>query len=82
MIIDLTSSKKDNNTNISQREFQILQLIVNEFTDKEIASKLFISSQTVATHRKNMRDKLSARNTAGLVRRSLELGLIRLSQNY
>lgn len=76
MITNLTSSKRHNKTNISQRESQILQLIVNEFTNKEIASKLFISSQTVATHRKNMREKLSVRNTAGLVRKSLELGLI------
>lgn len=61
---------------ISRREKQILELIVNEYTTKEIAEKLFISFGTVETHRKNLISKLEVRNTAGLVRKCLEFGLL------
>lgn len=69
-------------TKISKRESQVLNLITHEFTNKEIASALFISKQTVATHRKNLIHKLSVRNTAGLVRRSIELGIITVPIHY
>lgn len=61
---------------ISRREKQVLQLIVDEFTAKEIADKLFISINTVDSHRKNLLMKLNARNTAGLVRIALENNLV------
>lgn len=61
---------------ISKRESQVLNLIIHEFTNNEIASALFISNQTVATHRRNLIQKLQVRNTAGLVRKSIELGII------
>lgn len=61
---------------ISRREKQVLQLIVDEFTTAEIAEKLFISFGTVETHRRNLLIKLGARNTAGLVRVALEYGLL------
>lgn len=61
---------------ISKRESQVLNLIINEFTNNEIATALFISHQTVATHRRNLIQKLRVRNTAGLVRKSIELGII------
>ncbi len=58
---------------LSNREQEVLSLIVNEFTIKEIASELFISMHTVVSHRKNLQEKLSAKNTAGIVRRAFEL---------
>lgn len=61
---------------ISKRETQVLNLIIKEFTNKEIAAALFISQQTVASHRRNLMIKLRVRNTAGLVRKSIELGII------
>jgi DNA-binding NarL/FixJ family response regulator len=61
---------------LSRREKEILKLIVNESTTAEIAEKLFISIGTVETHRHNMMNKLSVRNTAGLVRVALTHGLI------
>jgi DNA-binding NarL/FixJ family response regulator len=53
---------------LSRREKEILKLIIHEATTQEIAEKLFISVGTVETHRHNMMNKLSVRNTAGLVR--------------
>ena len=61
---------------LSRREREILSLISHEFTAKEIANKLFISAHTVDSHRKNLQIKMNARNTAGLVRRGFELGVL------
>lgn len=67
--------KKKQNRSLTQREQEILQLIVEEYTTCEIAKKLFISQCTVETHRINMIQKLGVRNTAGLVRVAFETGL-------
>lgn len=64
---------------ISQREHEVLQLIVNEYTSGEIAQELYISKETVISHRKNIMAKLDARNTAGLVRRAIESGVVQLT---
>jgi DNA-binding CsgD family transcriptional regulator len=60
----------------TKRERQVLHLIAHELTSKEIAQQLFISSETVQTHRKNLLIKLSAKNTAGLMRRAFETRLL------
>ncbi|HMW38350.1 MAG: response regulator transcription factor [Saprospiraceae bacterium] len=61
---------------ISRREKEILQLIVKEFTTQEIADTLFLSQKTVESHRCNLIAKLNVRNTAGLVRASIEHRLL------
>ena len=61
---------------ISPRELEVLRLIAREFTSKEIAAQLFISNHTALSHRKNLMTRLSVRNTAGLVRRGFEMGLL------
>ncbi len=57
---------------LSLRETQILELIAFEYSTKEIADRLFISPHTVISHRRHLLVKMSARNTAGLVRRAFE----------
>jgi len=64
------------NFKVSQREFQILKLISHEMTTPEIAQELFISAHTVISHRKNIMSKLDAKNTAGMIRRAFEKGLL------
>lgn len=61
---------------LTRREKEVLRLIVGEFTTQEISEKLFISLNTVESHRKNLLSKLNARNIAGLVRIALEKGLL------
>ncbi len=56
---------------LTKREQQVLRLIVEEFTTKEIAKKLFISNCTVETHRINIIQKLGVKNTAGMVREAM-----------
>jgi DNA-binding NarL/FixJ family response regulator len=53
---------------VTRREMEVLQLIAEGMTNIEIARKLFIGITTVDTHRKNLLDKLSAKNTAELVK--------------
>ena len=61
---------------ISPREQEILHLIAYEHSTKEIAAKLFISFETVNTHRKNIMVKLDVKNTAGMVRVAFQRNLL------
>lgn len=66
---------------ISQREKEVLKLIAYENTSKEIAQELYISNHTAITHRKNLIEKLGVKNTAGLVRRAFELGILSFNES-
>ena len=61
---------------LSTREQEVLHLIANECTTREIADKLFISPDTVKTHRCALQRKLQARNSPGLIRIAFEQGLL------
>lgn len=50
--------KTDDNSQLSQREIEIVRLIAEGLTNKDIADKLFISVHTIKTHRKNIIKKL------------------------
>ncbi|HMN05293.1 MAG TPA: response regulator transcription factor [Flavobacteriales bacterium] len=63
-----------NYTPLSKREMEVVKLIVQELTNQEIADRLFISVDTVVTHRRNIMHKLDVRNTAGLVKYAVERG--------
>ena len=71
---------KKNETNpmmveLTEREKDVLRLIAQELTSREIADKLFISFHTVETHRKNLISKLQVKNIAGLVKYAVQNGL-------
>jgi DNA-binding NarL/FixJ family response regulator len=53
--------------NLTNREMDIIQLILNQYESNEIAEKLFLSPLTVKTHRKNIFRKLGVRNLTGLI---------------
>ena len=61
---------------ITRREKEILALIAEGLTNPEIATKLFVSSFTVDSHRKNLLAKLNVKNTASLVKFAMEHQLI------
>ena len=65
-------------SHLTTREQEILRLVAYEFSSKEIASKLFISNYTVITHRQNLMLKLQVKNTAGLVRKGFEVGVLEM----
>ncbi len=62
------SKKQVKDTQLTNREVEILKLIAEELTNQEIADRLFISSRTVDTHRRNLMQKLDVKNSAGLVK--------------
>ena len=70
-----------NNTKVSHRELEVLHHVASGLTTKEIASILHISTETVDSHRINIKQKLSARNTAHLVFRSYQEGLFTLEMD-
>jgi DNA-binding NarL/FixJ family response regulator len=57
---------------LTQREREIIRLIALERTNGEIGAALFISEETVKSHRKRLMTKLNVRSTAGLVRYALD----------
>jgi len=61
---------------LSDRELEILRLIVKEFSSTEIAEKLFISFNTVETHRKHIYKKLGVTSSLGLLKYAFRNGLV------
>ncbi len=61
---------------LTDRERQVLRLIAEGKTNKEVAKYLSISKSTVNIHRTNIMQKLDIHDTAGLVRYSMEKGII------
>lgn len=71
MAIEGESHKK-----LSDREMEVIQLVSEGQTTKEIADQLFVSARTVETHRVNMMKKLNVQNTAELIKKAAHLKLI------
>ena len=60
---------------LSRREIEIVRLIAKELSNQEIAAKLFLSVNTVETHRKNIYKKIGVNNTGGLIKFAIRQGL-------
>lgn len=52
---------------LSERELEVLQLICQQYTAKEMAKKLFVSTKTIEAHKGNLLSKINVKNTAGLI---------------
>jgi len=80
IMMDLVKNKGKSSApdpvHITDRELEVLQMIVKEHTNQEIAEKLYISPRTVDAHRRNLLQKTGARNTAGLVKYAFQNNLI------
>jgi DNA-binding NarL/FixJ family response regulator len=74
ILLNIESNGKEASV-LSSREKEILKLIAEEYTNPEIAEKLFLSVRTVDTHRQNLIQKLDVKNTAGLVKYAIKSGL-------
>ena len=61
---------------LTEREIEIIRLIADGLSNKEIGEKLFISHRTVDTHRTNLMTKLGLHNVAGIVRFAIQHKLI------
>ena len=74
--IMLNPDQADSMSGLSGREKEILQLIAESNSNKEIADKLHISVKTAETHRNNIMRKLDIHDAVGLTRYAIENGLI------
>lgn len=70
---EMNASK--NKIELTEREKEILQLIVQEQTTKEIAQQLYLSEKTIETHRASIMQKLEVKNIAGMVKKAIMQGL-------
>jgi len=61
---------------LTKRETQILPLIADELSSKQIADKLFISINTISNHRANILHKTSCKNSEELVKFAIKIGLV------
>jgi DNA-binding NarL/FixJ family response regulator len=61
---------------LTQREREVLQLIAEGKTNKEVSQQIGMSVKTVESHRRNVMVKLNIHETAGLVRHAIKIGLI------
>lgn len=67
-----------NKIELTEREKEILQLIVHEKTTREIADILNLSEKTIETHRGNIMLKLEVHNIAEMVKKAIMQGLVHL----
>jgi DNA-binding NarL/FixJ family response regulator len=67
-------------TELTKREEEVLSLIANGKSLKEVAEDLFISIKTVESHKMHIQDKLGLTNTAQLVKYAIEKGLVELNK--
>lgn len=78
--IMVNPQQSDSLEELTPRERQILQLIAESCTSKEIAQKLDISVKTADTHRANLMRKLDVHDVAGLTRQAIAFGLVNTPQ--
>lgn len=75
--VDLLMKKQaDTSVWLTPREEALLKLIVDGYTNPEIAEKIFLSPETIKGYRKNLLFKLGAKNTAALVKIALDQKLV------
>ncbi|WP_109831315.1 response regulator transcription factor [Reichenbachiella versicolor] len=68
----VNNGKAENRSELTKRELQVLELVLKEKNNGEIAEELFISLRTVETHKHNIMEKTGAKNIAGLVKYALK----------
>lgn len=66
---------------LSERETDVLRLLLEGLSNKEVADKLFLSTHTVISHRKNITAKTGIKSLAGLTIYAITNGIIRLDNH-
>jgi DNA-binding NarL/FixJ family response regulator len=70
--------RKDRTSSLSSREREVLRLVAEGLTSREIASRLFLSANTVERHRANLMEKLGVHNRVELVKLAVRHGMVAL----
>jgi len=74
-LLELTLCKSLENNNLTRRESEILNLIVEGNTNKEISQKINRTERTIEYHRNRLMHKLGAKTAADLVKRAITMGI-------
>ena len=77
--LDPAEDVNNNQSELSEREMEILKLYAEGKSTREISEKLFISVKTVGTHKQHIFEKLGLRSNADMVKYAIKEGLIQLS---
>lgn len=72
----LEASQRVNESLLTEREIEIVRLIAKEYSNKQIADKLFISERTVESHRKNIFRKADVHTVVGVIKYAMEHKLL------
>lgn len=75
---DKASGRRDPYTTLTAREQEVMRMLAEGLTPKDVAKKLYISPKTVENHRTNLMKKLGLNSTVELIRYAARLGLIDL----
>jgi len=75
-VMKLNKTLSERTVTLTQRELQVLNLISEGLTNKEIADRIFLSDHTVASHRKNLMKKFEATNNVDLVIKAIKERII------
>jgi DNA-binding NarL/FixJ family response regulator len=73
---NISDISQPNETKLTRREAEVLSLIAKEYSNEQIADKLFISTRTVETHRKNIFIKTKQKTIVGLIKYAMDKGWI------
>jgi DNA-binding NarL/FixJ family response regulator len=65
---------------LTRRQHEVLQLVAEGYSTRQIALKLAISAKTVETHRTHLTERLDIHDVAGLVRYALKMGIVSIHQ--
>ncbi len=67
---------------LTERETEVLRLLSQEYSSKEIAEDLYLSKATIESHRRNLLLKMQVKNVAGLIRKSFEVGILKIDNKF
>lgn len=76
------ASAKNSNIHLTKKELEVIQLLAQGLTTKDIAARIFLSIHTVNTHRKNILNKLCINNTSELIMYAVKAGIIDTTEYY
>ena len=78
----MTESQPEEPIKLTKRELEVLSLVIEGRSSKEVADMLFVSKRTVDFHLANIYDKLHVTNRVQAFRRATRLGLIPQDQTF
>jgi DNA-binding NarL/FixJ family response regulator len=78
LVEETLTAKKSNSRmpQLTRREKEVLELIASNFTSQEIADQLYLSKRTIDNHRLSLLLKLDVKNSAALIKKAMQMGLI------